>query len=533
MPRVVLTTLAVLCAALPVRGQVRVTGVVRDSAGLPVGGALVTVDLGLGGMTFTHPDGRFALPKTVPQTSWIRILHLATDAIDTLVSTLAPASANARGAFASVTLRNRPLDSVAVSAEPPFRITSRAPDDVELELVDRAAGLERLRRSSGYREIRAYVHGRDGVVVLRRHGGHVSGEVWLWWIVGPRSALFEIVDIRLRAAAYGCGTVPFHWATVADDSLGTWRLVLACRPPFSTTPDWKGLWSRLDSLDVWRLSDETFYQRGGPPLVGQMPGSVVSLRLFDGRCYRLVRQGDRIYKTTPWGMRGLALEAALNDAFGSLLLRPSRMERRVHTVGIRGVVRDTAGHPLAGALVTVPALPTSARTADDGRFQLQHPVPWSVFIGVQHPGHQGVSYRVGGLPGQSHDSLGYETTIVLRPDGDRDSVSIYRSWPRCAEWDAFADRVAGSLVDVPEARLVTDPAVCAMAGMAYAGAERDPIRSEGRQVERGDIALGMRVYVFQVNGGYVVFDEYNRVDGFAIGWAFDARLQKPWKRRRV
>jgi len=533
-PRAILTTLAALCAALPVQGQqVRVTGVVRDSSGLPVGGALVAVDLGLGGVTFTRPDGRFELPQAVPRTSWLRILHLANDWVDTLVSTLPPVSDDAHVVFAAVNLRNRPLDSVPVSSDPPFEITARAPDDAELELVDRAAGLRRLRPSSGYREIRAYVHGRDGAVILRRRGEHVWGEVWLWWIVGPQSGLFEIIDIRLRARAYGCDSVPFHWATVQDRSPRAWRLVLACRPPFSVTPDWRSLWRRLDSLDVWHLSDETFFQRGGPPVIGRMPGAAVSLRLFDGQRYRLTRQGDRINKSTPWGTRAVAIEAAVHDAFAPLLYRPSRLERPVYSVGIRGVVQDTAGQPLPGALVTVPALPTSARTGNDGRFQLPHAIPWNLWIGVQHEGHQGVAYQVGGLPAASYDSLGYETRITLRPVGILDPQPAYRAPSMCAGWDAFADRVAGSLADVPKAALVTDPALCVMAGRAYASAERDPIRSEGRETQSGDVALGTNVYVFRANDRYIVFDEYNRVRGFAIGWVFDVMLKNPLKRLKV
>jgi hypothetical protein len=494
---------------------------------------VVAVDWGTRGVTFTGPDGRFELPQPVPQTSQLRIMHLTQGVVEVPVATLPPASPNGRALLAAVTLPNQPLDPVPVDSDPPFRIAARSPDDAELELVDRATRLPSLRGrrpSSGDREIRVYVHGLDGVLILRRRGAQVSGEVWLWWILDAES--FNIWDKRLRASAYGCGSVPFHWATVPEGSVRDWRLVLACRPPFSTTPDWAGLWRRLDSLDVWRLADETVRLRD-EALVTVMIGSVVSLRLFDGQRYRFARHGDRIYKTTPWGMRAGAIQAGVSDAFSALQYKPSSMERPVHTVGIRGIVQDTAGRPLSGALITVPALPTSARTGNDGRFQLPHPVPYMIWLGVQHPGHQAVAYHTNGLPSASYDSLGFETTITLRSAGSEDGPRSYRGWPKCGGWDAFADRVAGSLVAAPEASLVTDPALCVMAGLAYADAERDPLLSEGRQQVAGDVALGKNVYVFRVNGGYVVFDEYNRVDGLAIGWAFDEMFKRPWNRRRV
>src|SRR5439155_19512194 len=121
--------------------------------------------------------------------------------------------------------------------------------------IARAARLPSLRdvaRSTSARQIRVFIHGGAGTPdragILRRSRGRVSGEVWLWWLLEPTFGLDPATTARLRAGAFGCADAPWQWGTVLEASIPAWRAVLVCRATLPVTPDWQGMWHRLDSL---------------------------------------------------------------------------------------------------------------------------------------------------------------------------------------------------------------------------------------------------------------------------------------------
>jgi len=97
-------------------------------------------------------------------------------------------------------------------------------------------------------------------------------------------------------------------------------------------------------------------------------GAMVTLEMFDGRAYRLVRHGHPDSIAAPGAERAAAIARGLQDAFQAVKLDPARWTPPPVTFHIAGTVRDSAGRPISGARVAVPALPFSVRTAADGGF---------------------------------------------------------------------------------------------------------------------------------------------------------------------
>jgi len=409
--------------------RLRVIGVVRDPAGAPVGGAVVWVNMPRQ-ITFTGKDGRFELARPVSDSAEIEVLHLAYARPRQRVSELPRDSVDSTTAVAILDLRPAPIDSTPAPYAPPLRSTASSLPDAELELITRASRLPSLRhaaRSSRDRQIRVFIHGGAGTpdyaVMLRRSRGRVSGEVWLWWMLDPRFGLDPATNARSRAGAFGCSDAPWQWGTVLEASIPDWRAVLVCRATLPVTPDWPGMWHRLDSLGVWRLPDQTARLHNRRPFVTD--GAMITVEMFNGRAYRLVRQGHPDSMAAPGAERAAAIKSALQDAAAAVRLEPVRWTPPPVTFHIAGAVRDTAGRPISGARVTVPALPFSVRTAADGEFDVPYPVPFTAWLTVESPGYRCVRYLVHQLPRPSYGpGTRIRTEIVLQvvPDTPVDSV---------------------------------------------------------------------------------------------------------------
>ncbi len=429
-----LLTLSLACGA-PAAAQhwdgsrrLRVIGVVRDPAGAPVAGAAVWVNMPPQ-ITFTGRDGHFELARPVSDSAMIEVLHLAYSSPHLRVSELPRASPRSTTAVAVLDFRRGAIDSTSAPYAPPLRSTASSLPDAELELITQAARLPSLRnaRSSRDRQIRVFIHGGAGTpdyaVTLRRSRGRVSGQVWLWWMLDPQTGLDPASNWRLRAGAFGCADAPWQWGTVLDAGIPDWRAVLVCRATLPVTPDWPGMWRRLDSLGVWRLPDQTARLHNRRPFVTD--GAMVTLEMFNGRAYRLVRHGHPDSMAAPGAERAAAIKSALQDAAGAVRLEPARWTPPPVTFHISGTVRDTAGRPISGARVAVPALPFSVTTAADGEFDVAYPVPFTASLVVESPGYRTVRYAVFELPQPSYGpGSRIRTEIVLQVVADTTVDSV-------------------------------------------------------------------------------------------------------------
>jgi len=433
MPKGLGVALVVVCATSAAAAQhaprpLRVIGLVRDPAGAPVAGAVVWVNLPRQ-ITFTGKDGRFELARPVSDSATLEVLHLAYARPPLRVSELPRASPDSTTAVAVVDLQRAPIDSTLAPYAPPLRSTAPSVPDAELELITRAARLPSLRdvaRSTSDRQIRVFIHGGAGTpdraAILRRSRGRVSGEVWLWWLLDPTFGLDPATNARLRAGAFGCADAPWQWGTVLEASIPAWRAVLVCRATLPVTPDWQGMWHRLDSLAVWRLPDQTARLHNRRPFVTD--GAMVTLEMVDGRAYRLVRHGHPDSIAAPGAERAAAIIHALQGAFQAVKLDPARWTPPPVTFHIAGTVRDSAGRPISGARVAVPALPFSVRTAADGGFDVPFPVPFTASLTVESPGYRPVRYPVEYLPRPSYGpGTRIRTEIVLQVVPDTTVVS--------------------------------------------------------------------------------------------------------------
>ena len=431
--------LVVVCAtSAPAAQQVqlprrpRVIGIVRDPNGIPLPGVAVVTVLSPPSaplVTFTGEDGRFALPKAVSDSAVIDVLHLAYGTSPLRVSELPRAPQDSTVAVADVRLRSVPIDTTPGAYAPPIIVTARSLPDAELELIERAArlpALRHVRQQGGDRQIRVYIHGGAGTpdhaAMLRRGRGRVTGEVWLWWILDPTFGL-DPANARRGARSFGCPDAPWQWGTVLERGVPSWRAVLVCRATLSVTPDWQAMWRRLDSLDVWHLSDQTARLHNRRPFVRD--GAMVTLEMLDGRKYRLIRHGHPDSSAAPGAARVAAIAQALQDAFTAVNYAPLRWIPPPVTYHISGTVRDTGGRPIAAALVTVPALPFSVRTSADGEFDVPYPVPFTASLGVEGPGYRTVRYTVFELPRPSYGPGScVRTDIVLQVVADTTVDSV-------------------------------------------------------------------------------------------------------------
>jgi len=152
---------------------------------------------------------------------------------------------------------------------------------------------------------------------------------------------------------------------------------------------------------------------------------MVTLEMFDGRKYRLIRHGHPDSSAAPGAARAAAIAQALQDAFTAVNYAPLRWIPPPVTYHISGTVRDTGGRPIAAALVTVPALPFSVRTGADGEFDVPYPVPFTASLGVESPGYRTVRYTVFELPQPSYGpGSRIRTEIVLQVVADTTVDSV-------------------------------------------------------------------------------------------------------------
>jgi hypothetical protein len=154
------------------------------------------------------------------------------------------------------------------------------------------------------------------------------------------SAMIEVLQLAYSSPHLRVSELP---------GIPDWRAVLVCRATLPVTPDWPGMWRRLDSLGVWRLPDRTARLHNRRPFVTD--GAMVTLEMFNGREYRLVRHE--------------------------------------HPDSIAA----------SGAAAGDPALPFSVTTAADGEFDVPYPVPFTAWLTVESPGYRNVRYPVEQLPG--------------------------------------------------------------------------------------------------------------------------------------
>ena len=429
---VVWATSAAAAQQVQLTRRPHVIGIVRDPNGIPLPGVAVVTVLSSPSpplVTFTGEDGRFALPKAVSDSAVIEVLHLAYGTSPLRVSELPRAPQDSTVAVADVRLRSVPIDTTPGAYAPPIIVIARSLPDAELELIERAArlpALRHVRQQGGDRQIRVYIHGGAGTpdhaAMLRRSRGRVTGEVWLWWILDPTFGL-DPANARRGARSFGCPDAPWQWGTVLERSVPSWRAVLVCRATLWVTPDWQAMWRRLDSLDVWHLSDQTARLHNRRPFVRD--GAMVTLEMFDGRKYRLIRHGHPDSSAAPGAARAAAIAQALQDAFTAVNYAPLRWIPPPVTYHISGTVRDTGGRPIAAALVTVPALPFSVRTGADGEFDVPYPVPFTASLGVESPGYRTVRYTVFELPQPSYGpGSRIRTEIVLQVVADTTVDSV-------------------------------------------------------------------------------------------------------------
>lgn len=253
-------------------------------------------------------------------------------------------------------------------------------------------------------QIRVFIHGGAGTpdraAMLRRSRGHVSGEVWLWWMLDPESGLDPASNWRLYAGMFGCGDAPWQWATVLQGGVPAWRAVLVCRATIPVTPDWRGMWRRLGSLGVWRLSDQTARLHNRRPFVTN--GAFVTLETFDGRAYRRVRHGDPDSLKAPGAPRAAAIVRALDPAFAAVHRETARWTPPPVAFHITGTVRDTAGRPVVGARIVVSGYDVTLKTGPDGSFEVPYPVPFYAWLGFGGSGYRFVRYSIFELPRQTH-----------------------------------------------------------------------------------------------------------------------------------
>ncbi|HWJ24561.1 MAG TPA: hypothetical protein VNS52_19525 [Gemmatimonadaceae bacterium] len=201
-----------------------------------------------------------------------------------------------------------------------------------------AAGMPRLRdisRRAGDPELRLYVGGGLGqpedMYVLRRHHGHVTGALWLWWRSPPNVAkrdgdpdtqkfwqnLVREMEARWVAHAAANGCPHAEWRVVdsaghvATDSASVTRglPVLVCRATFTREPDWAALSHTLDSLGVWTMPDETELPGYRGPV---SDAGTLWVEAFDGRRYRAYSNGGLIHGNSPQAGRATAMMDALN-----------------------------------------------------------------------------------------------------------------------------------------------------------------------------------------------------------------------------
>jgi len=322
---VTLALIGIPVAAQPTRA---LSGTVRDSAGRPIADATVAV-VDTNDVAFharTDAKGRFTLTYRAVDTARFAASHVKYlrfwARLDSLTSRRDGAQIDIRLATPSgqvwrVGGPRRPLD-----------IQDDTVPDSELEDVARAAGLSLLReraRDGRDREIRLAIGGGlfvpEDLLVLRSRGGRITGDVWFWW--GPISPGRNPDELKLwseHAADFGCpGARPrraAHFSDANRDEL----VVFVCRASFEREPAWTAIWRSLDSLGVWTLADEEELPQFGVSI----DGFVLTVEMFDGRHYRLVRHSNPDPASSPEAARAAQIAHVVSRAINGATVKMKR-----------------------------------------------------------------------------------------------------------------------------------------------------------------------------------------------------------------
>jgi hypothetical protein len=252
--------------------DVVITGRVVNESGVAVAGASLRLE-GVGFAASTDDSGRYtlAIPARVAEAP-------TTFIVSRMDFALTRVSAPRAGAPAART----------------FVMSKRIYSGVAAPLgmgIVRAAGLSDLRRGnhpSGEREIRIRI---DGGIALpytlyrfvSRNGG-ISGEVVRYMPLDGYGSEF--------AGSKG------HSAGSRDSCAKTEsQSFFPCRARFSRDPDWRRLFTSMDSLDVWNIADEgTLHKHWTIMLDG--PGGITA-ELRDGKSYKAWAYEPGVEDTEP------------------------------------------------------------------------------------------------------------------------------------------------------------------------------------------------------------------------------------------
>jgi hypothetical protein len=275
-----------------------VSGVVTDSIGGPLQGAIVRLDGNSEARRITDSNGRFTFAPVQPGMHVIRASRVGSAPVtDSIVVT--------RDHPAHVQLKMQVMRFVLETLPPRMPRSASAdtaPHNAEIiDLVARTARLPLLRAGPNRvdrRELRIWIGFGMGIpmklVRFTVAGNRVRGEEIFWLVQRlsepggrPRSqAVLADIPTWLRST-FACGPVAMDTIRSPGESRGSGELVAACRRRFRTEPDWRALLTELESHDVWRLPDATELPQLG--IVGgallTVDGVTMIVEAWDGTRY--------------------------------------------------------------------------------------------------------------------------------------------------------------------------------------------------------------------------------------------------------
>jgi len=296
----------VVAAQQPVPGAV--VGEVVDSAGLPLGNAIVRLPTA-NARAQTDAAGRFAFARLAPgryQIVGLSIGFLAT--LDTVTVR--------SGETTHVKFR-LPVPPLHVDTLPPRVARGTRVDTVpgEAETLDRVARIARLPRlrprpaNRAQREVRIWVGGGIAIPMtllrITDDGIHVRGEEILWLVqtlpdsgASPQwRAFMDSVPAWLRNT-FHCGRLSTDTAHYAGAQPGYQNeLAAVCRVQFAREPDWRALLAELERHHVWTLPDASelpveLTRRSVNEEVVTTDGVGVTVEAWNGTRYRAYTIGN-------------------------------------------------------------------------------------------------------------------------------------------------------------------------------------------------------------------------------------------------
>ena len=125
-------------------------------------------------------------------------------------------------------------------------------------------------------------------------------------------------------------------------------------------------------------------------------------------------------------MAALAVAILLAGCSAPKAAEPDASQPVAPAGSLLGVVVDEAVRPLAGAVITIPALPAlaPATTGEDGLFRFDGLAPGAVFVQVEKPG-----YLAATAQGRVSDDAGAPVlNVVLRPLAETTPYIVQETW---------------------------------------------------------------------------------------------------------